>query len=141
MQISVECPRCGRQYFLDENLRGQNVACPNPLCRDVFQVPADARAIPEAPLLESSDIGLVPIEEENKPVYQGPKGGKPKGSGPVGDMVEILPGEPAGGKRGSRSDNGPDAGRPSFNVEDLVPLLPAEAARAAETERRREARA
>ena len=80
MQISVVCPSCGRQYFLDESVRGQNVACPNHLCREVFQVPADAPSTSDEPILEASDVGLVPIEEENRPTYQLP--GKPKGKAP-----------------------------------------------------------
>jgi outer membrane protein assembly factor BamB len=94
VHISVHCPSCGSQYQVDPGLRGLRMRCPNPACRQVFQVWDE----PELASRSDGDepIGLVPIEEDYPPARRPqPPAEKPRkaGSGAVGDIVPILDAE------------------------------------------------
>jgi outer membrane protein assembly factor BamB len=73
VHITVTCPSCFSRYQLDPGLRGQRMRCPNPTCREVFEVRADeAPAGPAVDAYQPEDAlvevpphaeGLIPLEE------------------------------------------------------------------------------
>ncbi len=36
--IEASCPTCGAQYMLNPTLVGQKMRCPNPTCKEVFEI-------------------------------------------------------------------------------------------------------
>ena len=127
MHITVSCPRCLREYHLDDSLRGQQIRCPNPMCRDTFEVrPETSQPAPPARAIEeliSDQAGLQPLPDE-----QVPPGGSP-GVGSVGDFVEILPAEVEGKDLPMAEIVEPEPPKPSSSqVGEIVTLLPAEPA-------------
>lgn len=105
MHIEAVCPYCQTTVRVNPELRGQQLRCVNSGCRRVFTVqdkaaPAPAARRPTARI----DRGPLPGE------------GPAQQSGSVGDLVPILPTEPAEAPPTPSSNN----------VEDLVPLVEAE---------------
>src|SRR5581483_8887311 len=51
MRIWVVCPHCQERYQLEQSLAGKRMRCPNNLCREVFEVREEGKAVPpsEAP--------------------------------------------------------------------------------------------
>jgi outer membrane protein assembly factor BamB len=94
MHITAYCPNCHSRYQLDPGLRGQRMRCPNPVCREVFEV-QDAepengtRAEPAAIPLESEPSAEARQRQE--------PGASPqeavRTTGSVGDLVPILDAE------------------------------------------------
>ena len=128
MHITIACPRCLREYHLDDSLGGQRIHCPNPLCREIFQVrpensqpapPANAAIIPE-------QAGLQPLPGEQVVSERtGPAQPSTPVTGSVGDLVPILPAV-AEDEGPPLAHEVPPAKPPSARVEEMVPLLPAE---------------
>ena len=49
MTLGVRCPHCESQFQLSEDLLGKSMRCPNPDCREIFEVREDRPAVPEPP--------------------------------------------------------------------------------------------
>ncbi|MCS6849593.1 MAG: PQQ-binding-like beta-propeller repeat protein, partial [Gemmataceae bacterium] len=81
MKIAVRCPRCQTEYRLNPELRGQRILCPNLACGEVFEAWPMPEVMP----------GLPPGREEQRGTSAG--GGYVSGS--VGELVPIIPAEPA----------------------------------------------
>jgi hypothetical protein len=79
VHISVVCPHCQTLYQLEPSLRGMRMRCPNPQCREIFEVCEETEITPAVP-------------PEPLPLPAGP--GRHV-AGTVGDLVPILPAEPA----------------------------------------------
>ena len=97
MLITAVCPACETSYKVQRSLRGQPMRCPNPDCRTVFTVPAEEPAAPP------------------KPAPPRPQPSNGPRSGPVGDIVPILPAQ----------TETPTPG--SLHVSDMIPLVEGEA--------------
>jgi outer membrane protein assembly factor BamB len=97
MHITVYCPSCHSRYQLDPGLRGQRMRCPNPVCREIFEV-QDA-APEEAPSTEAhTGPAAIPVESGPSDGAGRPdRGASPKETirttGSVGDLVPILDAE------------------------------------------------
>lgn len=102
-------------------MRGRWTRCPNPVCREVFQVPNEEappasamfEQLPDAPSPDSESIKLAPIPEERE-------SGTPASqvSGSVGDIIPMLQAEQA--------EQVPMAPPASASVQEMIPLLSAE---------------
>src|SRR5262245_29982548 len=111
MHIIVVCPRCNTRYQLQPSMRGLKMRCQNPVCRQVFEVPA-------------SDP-TPPPPGAGGPVQSGPAVSPTvkQVSGSVGDIVPILNAEAIG------QGPAPTPSPPTANAggaAGMVPLLPAE---------------
>jgi outer membrane protein assembly factor BamB len=108
VHIEAVCPFCQTTVRVSPELRGQQLRCVNPACRRVFTVQEKAAAAPAARRRPSARIDRGPLPAEGPAQQQ---------SGLVGDLVPILPTEPAA----------PEPPAPSSDhVEDLLPLVEAE---------------
>lgn len=76
MHISVTCPHCQTHYQLEPGLRGKKLRCPNPLCREIFVVQADAEAAAPETTPAAAPPAAVPQ------------------AGSVAEMVPFLAAEP-----------------------------------------------
>jgi hypothetical protein len=83
MHIKTRCPRCESTFQVDPGLKGKRMRCPNPICRTVFEVRDDAQAVPP------------PTPPPPPPAPAPTPSPKPARSGAVGELVPILPAEPA----------------------------------------------
>ena len=84
MHITVSCPSCYSKYQLEPALIGQRMRCPNPICREVFEVRADLSA-PEPP------PEIYPFESEKKSSGSTPPAPqKPTASGSISEVVPLL---------------------------------------------------
>src|SRR5262249_37486836 len=98
--ISILCPQCQSRYQVEPDLRGRAMRCPNPVCRAVFEVKAEA----EVGGQEAEDRG------QDSGVRGQETGGGKQVSGSVGEMVPTLGGEavepvpPADGEKVSEAD-------------------------------------
>jgi hypothetical protein len=121
VHITVDCPRCGSRYHLDPSMRGQRMRCPNPLCREVFEVREAEPALPgmaPPPSLRPpeefsfQDAGPAPIPDQ---AVEPPA--DPHGTGKVGVDIPLVPIEE-------------EEEKPSVPVEEedsgVIPVLPAE---------------
>src|SRR5438874_13809356 len=100
MHLTAYCPSCHSRYQLDVSLRGQRIRCPNPVCREVFEV-QDAEPEPGQP----------------RPTDAGP----PKTGGePPTDSLDV---EPSDEQRQRRPEMPPAGTVASGSVGDLVPIL------------------
>ncbi|HJT75768.1 MAG TPA: hypothetical protein VJ739_01065, partial [Gemmataceae bacterium] len=70
MQITVVCPSCETPWHIDASFRGVRMRCPNAHCRAIFEANEQRSRSNPPPAL-------------------------PQQTGSVGDMVPILPAEPA----------------------------------------------
>ena len=76
--VPVECPHCASVFQLGADLAGKSMRCPNPDCREVFQVQPQA-----APVLPPTHPDLdAPVPE-------------PSLSGGVSDFLTVVEAEPA----------------------------------------------
>ncbi|HLJ92864.1 MAG TPA: outer membrane protein assembly factor BamD, partial [Gemmataceae bacterium] len=96
MHITAYCPSCRSRYQLDAGLRGQRIRCPNPVCREIFDV------------RESEPEGAKP---------------SPTDGNPPAPPLEDERGEPA---RPQRQADNPTSTVTTGSVGDLVPFLEAE---------------
>lgn len=82
MHVTAVCPFCQTRYQVQPALRGHPIRCPNPGCRKIFAVPSD-----------------LPLSDDPAARVRGGRGGSPpeneRRAGAVGDMVPIVPTEPA----------------------------------------------
>lgn len=76
MTIPVQCPHCESEFHLSPDLLGKSMRCPNPDCREVFEVRSAGQPTAEAPPTES--VAVVPS------------------TGQVSDFVPVLEGEESG---------------------------------------------
>jgi outer membrane protein assembly factor BamB len=118
VHIEAVCPFCQTTVRVNPELRGQQLRCVNSSCRRVFTVEDKAAAQPAA-RRPSARIDRGPLPGE----------GRPQQSGSVGDLVPILPTEPAAPEPVEEAP-----APPSNHVEDLVPLVEAEFAEPDEPE-------
>jgi tetratricopeptide (TPR) repeat protein len=97
MHITAYCPSCHSRYQLDPGLRGQRMRCPNPVCREVFEVqdagpeetPAQARHVePTVTALENGPSDGAGRQERAEPPKE-----TLRTTGSVGDLVPILDAE------------------------------------------------
>src|SRR5262249_60468142 len=92
------CPSCPSPYQLDPGLRGQRMRCPNPVCREVFEV-QDAEPEQAEPRRAGSEpVTTPPVVEPAAPAHprehlEKPPRGIVRTMGSVGDMVPILDAE------------------------------------------------
>ncbi len=84
MLITAVCPRCETRYRLDESMRGKRTRCPNPLCREVFEV----RDVGDAPAPTADAAPRPP--EPSRPDRAGSVI-----TGSVADLIPLLPAEVA----------------------------------------------
>lgn len=98
MHITVYCPSCRSRYQLDPSLRGQRMRCPNPVCREIFEVqeaepealkPAETAGEPAAP---PPDVEPSPVPRQH-PHREESASGTVRTIGSVGDLVPILDAE------------------------------------------------
>lgn len=107
--IAIVCPHCQSRYQVEPDLRGRAMRCPNPVCREVFEVKEEGTV--SAPAAEASPKP----RDVSKPTTS-------QVSGSVGDIVPMLTGEAVDETRETR-----DEGREfSSDVLDQVPLVSAE---------------
>jgi outer membrane protein assembly factor BamB len=106
--IAIICPHCQSRYQVEPDLRGKAMRCPNPVCRQVFEVKEEETPPPGPGMSAPGQDGPKPISRHV--------------TGSVGDMVPILTGEAV------------DASTPllpeqstSSQVEEQVPLVSGEA--------------
>ncbi len=124
MHITVHCPSCGSQYQLDPGLRGQRMRCPNPICRQVFEVRGDGDGETAAPT--RTDPGretVLQLSPKKDPAVTPPRGNQQSGS--VEELIPILPAESIDAPNAP-----PDAYRlePVDGGQEVIPLRPAEPA-------------
>src|SRR5207249_4453453 len=88
---------CREEYHLDAALRGQRIVCPNPVCREVFEV-QDAEADAAKPTTAGDNpVTTVPaIEPSDSP--RPPPGGEASSvtehsTGSVADLIPMLDAE------------------------------------------------
>lgn len=97
MHITAYCPSCRSRYQLDVALRGQRIRCPNPVCREIFEVQADqAEAATPPPTEGEPPTTPVEVEPSDRTRPQQELGASPPGTvttGKVGDLVPILEAE------------------------------------------------
>ncbi len=107
MHITVSCPSCYSKYQLEPALIGQRMRCPNPICREVFEVRADLSA-PEPP------PEIYPFESEKKSSGSTPPAPqKPTASGSISEVVPLLdatPTQPLPDPAAGRNVDGTQAG-------------------------------
>src|SRR5207302_245009 len=106
VHITAVCPRCRTRYQLNPELRGKRTRCTNPNCREVFEV-QDAEAG-----FDRSEVTIA--------------SGKISKTGPVSDLVPLLPAEQA--PEPPPPSPAPEKPRQPNHVGDFLPLVPAEAA-------------
>lgn len=70
MSIAAECPHCETRFHLQPELAGKTMRCPNPDCRQVFEVAAALPPLPTMPL----DDGPSEPEVVEAQVVAPPKG-------------------------------------------------------------------
>lgn len=110
MHITVYCPGCGSRYQLKPETRGQQIRCPNPICRRTFKVheaespPADGAARRPDPAVPAAGSYV---------------------TGPVGEIVPMLPAETANDPGSAALAAAQPQGGSPAHVQDFVPLLPA----------------
>src|SRR5205814_5159501 len=83
---------------LDPSLRGQRMRCPNPICREVFEVqeeptPDETPSTAPAEPAEAHPHAEPNAETRPQQHHQGPTTGTVRMSGSVGDLVPILDAE------------------------------------------------
>jgi hypothetical protein len=131
VHIIVYCPSCHTRYQLDPGLRGQHMRCPNPVCREVFEVQEAVETPPDngqnRPEADSDDGQNGPAVD---PVPAAPR----PMSGNVADILPLLPAEqveqaPPAPPLASAADKraGRRSPRSSSHVQEILPLLDAEA--------------
>jgi outer membrane protein assembly factor BamB len=130
VHITVNCPRCQTRYQLDASLRGKQVRCPNPVCREVFEVreawwPGRKTGAGDQ---ADEDEGN---GEERRSRRSPPQEGSTLGyhvAGSVGDLVPILGAEEADNPYPPESPARlPDPSAvEDFDPADIIPMLPAE---------------
>lgn len=113
VHINVICPGCDSTYQVDEWLRGRKMRCPNPQCREVFEVRTAEVPPPKATSAASEPA---PVRRPLGPVV--PPSAIQE-SGAVGDLVPILPAEKA-------TSSEPPSAKSSAWLADDVPLVPIE---------------
>jgi outer membrane protein assembly factor BamB len=82
VHITVSCPSCHSKYQLEPALIGQRMRCPNPICREVFEVRAD-QTPPEPP------PEIYPFESPKKPASTPPPG--PRKTGKTASISDVVP--------------------------------------------------
>jgi len=96
VHITAYCPSCHSRYQLDPSLRGQRMRCPNPVCREIFEVqevtPEETHSSAPGEPVESHpdtepNAGTRPQQHREGPT------GTVRTSGSVGDLVPILDAE------------------------------------------------
>jgi hypothetical protein len=101
VHINVYCPTCRTRYQLLPDMRGKQMICPNPICREVFVVEDhtpdgpgadDAGGKAAVRPFKLEPFGDEPTEVEHPP--EAPE--KTKTAGSVGDLVPILDAEVVG---------------------------------------------
>jgi outer membrane protein assembly factor BamB len=109
VHIITYCPSCRNRYQLQPDLVGSKIRCPNPVCREIFEVRADgANGEPEngaaGPLPATSGTSLTDSAApsrfaEDSRLAQPESGPDSENalptSGSVGDLVPMLEGEAA----------------------------------------------
>ena len=75
MHIITYCPSCQSRYQLEPDLVGKQIRCPNPVCRQVFEVQVDGQN--GEPENDSPDS--VRWQDEPPPVRRGPDSNTPAG--------------------------------------------------------------
>jgi outer membrane protein assembly factor BamB len=109
VHIITYCPSCRNRYQLQPDLVGSKIRCPNPVCREVFEVRADgANGEPEngaggpppaTPGTSLADSAAPSRSAEDSRLAQPESGADsnktPPISGSVGDLVPMLEGEAA----------------------------------------------
>jgi outer membrane protein assembly factor BamB len=125
VHITAYCPSCHSRYQLDPSLRGQRMRCPNPVCREIFEVQEVA---PEGPPSTASceAVELQPHAEPSADMrpqqhLEGSTTGTVRTSGSVGDLVPILDAEVV--HEVPPPAPPPDSSSPTAEVHDDVPLL------------------
>jgi hypothetical protein len=143
----VYCPSCHTRYQLDPGLRGQHMRCPNPVCREVFEV--------QEAVETTSDNGQNqpegdPDRGQNGPQVDPVSTAPLPMSGNVADLLPLLPAEqveegpppvPAAPRGGADKRSGRRSPRPTAHVEEILPLLDAETVAPVEPEPPQEAAA
>ncbi len=108
MSIAAECPHCETRFHLQPELAGRTMRCPNPDCRQVFEV---AAALPPLPMMPRDETPApspppppprrpepVVVEAQLAPVQPKPKPKPPKPPKVVEAQV-VSPAKPAGGPK------------------------------------------
>src|SRR4051812_8103392 len=62
--IPVQCPHCESEYQLSPDLVGKSMRCPNPDCREVFEVRAAGRPIEPVPEVEAPPTEMISVVAE-----------------------------------------------------------------------------
>jgi PQQ-like domain len=88
--ITVCCPRCGSRFNLKPELRGQKMRCPNPICREVFEV---RELEPEQPAADGAKTEAAPPAEKLDSARKPPATEKTYVAGAVGEIVPFLASE------------------------------------------------
>jgi outer membrane protein assembly factor BamB len=134
VHITVACPRCLREYHLDDSLRGQTIRCPNALCREIIEVRPEISQ-PAPPPRGNQEIipdqaGLQPLPgEQATPPRTDPTAGGSAVTGSVGDLVPILPAAAEEEDPPMAHEVELEPAEPSSSrVGEMVTLLPAEPA-------------
>lgn len=126
MNITASCPSCRKAYHLDASMRGRQIRCPNPTCREVFEVPTDETP---ADFGNQSGTAAEPAAPQAPKVTPGLRPRVESVTGSVGDFVPVLPAEPVADDRPAdpwSSVPPSGTGHRSPEVGQGVPLLPAD---------------
>jgi len=107
VSIAAECPHCETRFHLQPELAGRTMRCPNPDCRQVFEVAAALPPLPTMPRDDSTpparrpepevvEAQLAPAPPKAKP--KPPKPPRPKPPAVV-EAVVVPAAKPAGGPK------------------------------------------
>lgn len=112
MSIAAECPHCETRFHLQPELAGRTMRCPNPDCRQVFEV---AAALPPLPMMPRDETPApsppppppptrrpepVVVEAQLAPTQpKKPKPAKPAKPAKVVEAQVVAPAKPAGGPK------------------------------------------
>src|SRR5437870_5522644 len=107
VHITAVCPRCRNRYQLNPAMRGQRIRCPNPDCRETFEVQDADTAF------DRNQVGIA--------------SGKINKTGSVSDLVPLLPAEEVPGEAPPPPPAPENPSQPN-HVADFLPLVPADPA-------------
>ncbi|MFO0796981.1 MAG: PQQ-binding-like beta-propeller repeat protein [Gemmataceae bacterium] len=100
MSIAAECPHCETRFHLQPELAGRTMRCPNPDCRQVFEVAAALPPLPTMPRDDSTppfrrpEPEVVEAQLAPAPPKARPKPPKPARPPKVVEAEVVSPGKP-----------------------------------------------